>query len=89
MDRPKRAASKVSDYRTYHLSGDLDKTLQGRVEQVIHTLEVSQDTDMSDAEKLQRELDEKKAANKLAAQQAEENETKEPVRGRDIEATRA
>ena len=31
MNRPKRAAAKITDYRHYHLSGDLDTTLQGRV----------------------------------------------------------
>ena len=35
MDRPKRAASKVTDYRKYHLSGDLDKVLEGKVTQAI------------------------------------------------------
>ena len=96
MARPRRlAASKVSDYRTYHLSGDLDDQLQGRVGQVINLWEDSpvhaQDSEtnkhntptssptqpgntpiMSDPEALRKELEEKRAANKKAAQQAEE-----------------
>ena len=78
MERPKRTASKVVNFRTYHLSGDLDKELQGRVGQVVNTFEEIYSStedlsvEMSETEKLQKELDEKRAANKLAAQQAEE-----------------
>ena len=39
MDRPKRAASKVTDYRKYHLSGDLNISLSGRVESVVGQFE--------------------------------------------------
>ena len=31
MDRQKRAASKVTNYRKFHLSGDLDQVVQGKV----------------------------------------------------------
>ena len=85
MERPKRTASKVTNYRTYHLSGDLDQTLQGKVGQVVNTFEENiipeQERDsevepptpkMSDAEKLQKQLEEKRAATKKAAQEAEE-----------------
>ena len=76
MDRLKRVASaKISNYCTFHLSGDLDQTLQGRVGQVMNTFEDSHIfTTMSDTETecLQQELEEKRAATKLATQQAEE-----------------
>ena len=32
MDRPRRAASKITDFRKYHLSGNLDCKIQGLVE---------------------------------------------------------
>ena len=35
MDRTKRAASKVTDFCRYHLSGDLNSSLQGKVGQAI------------------------------------------------------
>ena len=40
MERPKCAASKVTDYRRYHLSGDLDETVQGRVKSVRDKFEI-------------------------------------------------
>ena len=53
MDRPKRAATKVTDFRKYHLSGNLDQELQGRVDSRINQFEMSTNTD-----DLERELEE-------------------------------
>ena len=39
MDRQKRTASKVTDYRRYHLSGDLDQVVQGKVSEVVEQIE--------------------------------------------------
>ena len=36
MERPKCNATKIQDYRKYHLSGDLDNTLQGKVGEVVN-----------------------------------------------------
>ena len=42
MDRPKRAAAaKITDFRRYHLSGDLHDTLQGRVDNRITQFEMA------------------------------------------------
>ena len=66
MDRPKRAATKVSDFRRYHLSGDLDIALQGRVDTRITQFEMT-----SMAEELQKELDNAKESNKKLMEDAE------------------
>ena len=101
MDRPKRSASKVTNFRTFHLSGDLDTSLQGKVGQVVNAFEdklsqsdtensphTSPDSspkrDMGDAEKLQKELEEKRAATKLAAQQAEEMKLRNELEGEEL-----
>ena len=39
MDRQKRTASRVTDFRKYHLSGDLDKVVQGKVSAAVDVLE--------------------------------------------------
>ena len=39
MDRQKRSASKVTDYRKYHLSGDLDQVIKGKVSGAVELLE--------------------------------------------------
>ena len=39
MERPRRAASKITDFRRYHLSGDLDISLQGKVGEVVNQFE--------------------------------------------------
>ena len=46
MDRPKRP-TKVTDYRRYHLSGDLDQVVQGKVVQAIHKLSLNKTTSMT------------------------------------------
>ena len=99
MERTKRAASRVTNYRTFHLSGDLDTTLQGKVGQVVSSFEdklIPSDTEegevlsdltepiMSEAERLQKELEEKKAATKLAAQQAEEMKLRNELEGEEL-----
>ena len=47
MDRQHRAASKVTDYRKYHLSGDLDQVLQGRVSGAVTLFENTDTATMS------------------------------------------
>ena len=63
MDRPKwTAASKVTDFRKYHLSGDLDQQLEGLVDHRISQFE------MAMAEELRQWLeDEKENSKKLEA----------------------
>ena len=39
MDRQRRSASKVTDYRRYHLSGDLEQVVQGKVSGTVELLE--------------------------------------------------
>ena len=39
MERQRRNASKVTDYQKYHLSGDLEQVVQGRVSNTIEYLE--------------------------------------------------
>ena len=59
MDRPRRAATKVTNFRKYHLSGDLDQTLQGVVDSRITHFEMAQST-----EELQKQLEEEKVQTK-------------------------
>ena len=39
MDRQRRSASKITDYRRYHLSGDLEHVVQGKVSGAVELLE--------------------------------------------------
>ena len=55
MDRSKRAATKVTDFFKYHLLGDLDTHLVGRVDDRIHQFEMSNTT-----EELQKQLEEER-----------------------------
>ena len=66
MDRPKRTASKVADFRKYHLSGDLDKTLQGRVDSRINQFEMPKSQ-----EELQQQLEEEKENSKCLMEEME------------------
>ena len=61
MDRPKRAATKVTDFRRYHLSGDLNEQLTGRVDTRINQFEMT-----TSADELRQQLEaEREASNKL------------------------
>ena len=64
--RPKRAAAKVTDYRKYHLSGDLDTELQGRVDARVSLFEMS-----SSPEELQWQLEAEKLESSKLQQEAE------------------
>ena len=55
MDRPKRAATKVTDFHRYHLSGNLNEELQGRVDSRVTQFEMAQS-----AEELKKQLEEEK-----------------------------
>ena len=39
MDRPKRAITRISNYRKYHLLGDLEEVVQGKVTQTVEHIE--------------------------------------------------
>ena len=41
MDRPKRAATRVTDFRKYHLSGDLDQEVRGLVDNRVSQFEMT------------------------------------------------
>ena len=47
MERQRRTASKVTDYRKFHLSGDLDEVMQGRVSSAIELFEKTKSPNMS------------------------------------------
>ena len=66
MDRAKRVATKVTDFRKYHLSGDLGETLRGRVNSHVTQYEMA-----SEAEILSKELEEAKANYKKMMEEAE------------------
>ena len=78
MDRQRRSASRVTDYRKYHLSGDLDQVLQGRVSNSIDRLEKfhlgamdNHDIEDSSPEELQELLKEQKESSSKLQQQVE------------------
>ena len=75
MERPKRTATKVVNYRTFHLSGDLNTTLQGRVGQVINQWgqgnTMSELPDNASAEQIREALEKQK---REESQQKEELE---------------
>ena len=50
MDRQCRSVNKVTNYRRYHLSGDLDTVVEGKVKEVIDLFGVTQHTNMSQPE---------------------------------------
>ena len=67
MERPKQAATKVRDYRKYHLSGDLDKHIRGKVGQVVSQIE-----EMSTQQELEQKLEaQTEATRKLELEVAE------------------
>ena len=66
MDRPKRAAAKVTDYRRYHLSGDLDQEIKGLVNSRVGQFEMAQS-----AEQLRAQLEEEKEASRKLQQDLE------------------
>ena len=66
MERPKRAATKVTDFRKYHLSGDLDIALQGRVDDRVNQFEMAKIQ-----EELQMQLEEERAQSKRMGEEAE------------------
>ena len=67
MERPRRTTKPV-DYRKFHLSGDLDQKLQGKVGQLVNNLE-----EMSTNQELQQELEAQVEARKKLEAQAEEH----------------
>ena len=67
MERTKRTASKVGNYRAYHLSGDLGEQIQGKVGQLVNSIEV-----MSTNQELEQELEAQREARKHLEEQEEE-----------------
>ena len=71
MERSKRSASKVGNYRKFHLSGELGDQLQGKVGQLVNTIE-----DMASHPELEQELEVQTEARKALEAQAEEMKLK-------------
>ena len=79
MERQRRSAPRVTDFRKYHLSGDLEEVVQGKVSDTIEhleaTLEGVMSRDMSDdnatPEQLQEMLREQKENSSKLQQQVE------------------
>ena len=67
MDRPRRAATKVTDFRRYHLSGDLDQEVRGLVDSRVEQFEMSLTT-----EQLKQQLDEEREASKKLQEDLEQ-----------------
>ena len=67
MERLRRDASKITNYRTFHLSGGLDTQLKGKVGRAISHIK-----DMSNQSKLEQQLQEQIEANKKLEEQAAE-----------------
>ena len=67
MDRPKRAAAaKVTDFRKFHLSGDLDKEVEGLVDTWVHQFEMT-----TNMEELRQQLETEKEQSKKLQEDAE------------------
>ena len=66
MDRPKRAATKVTDFRKFHLSGDLNEQLQGRVDTRVTQFKMA-----STLEELRQQLENSKEKSRKMQQEAE------------------
>ena len=72
MERTKRAAaSKVTNYRTYHLSGDLNTALQGRVGKVVGHFE---DNMAATLEEMKQQLEEERERSRKMQEEAEMQE---------------
>ena len=80
MDRQKRAASgKITDYRKYHLSGDLEQVVQGKVSEAIKLLQNTHIANLSEPliiedstpEQLQELLQQEKDSSAKMQQQVE------------------
>ena len=74
MDRPKRAAaSKVSNFRTFHLSGDLNQEIKGLVDARIEQFDMTSTEDLriqleqerEDNRKLEENVEQAKILNEL------------------------
>ena len=66
MERPKRAAAaKVSNFRTFHLSGDLDDTVKGLVDSRIEQFT------MTSTEELKQQLEQERESNKQLEESVE------------------
>ena len=66
MERPKRAATKVTNFRKYHLSGNLDNEVQGIVDCRVNQLEMAAST-----EELKQKLEQEREQSKKMQEDAE------------------
>ena len=55
MERTRRSPTKVINYRKFHLSGDLDQQVSGKVERTIHQFEMATPTEMAQQLEMQKE----------------------------------
>ena len=66
MARPRRAASKITDFRRYHLSGDLDQEVHGLVDSRVTHFEMT-----ATAEELKQRLETERQNSKKLQEDAE------------------
>ena len=66
MDRPKRAATKVTDFRRFHLSGDLEQEVHSILDSRINQFKMA-----TTAEELQQQLEAEREQSKKLQQDAE------------------
>ena len=66
MDRPRRAATKVTDFRKYHLSGDLEQEVEGLVDTRISHFEMT-----TTAEELKQQLEAEKENSRRLQEEAD------------------
>lgn len=78
MDRQRRSASKITDYRKFHLAGDLEQVVQGKVSETIERLEATDSImntpsvgEEETAEQLEQLLKEQRESSARLQQQAE------------------
>ena len=84
MDRPKQAAAKVTDFRRYHLSGDLDQEVKGIVDEQVQHFEMATadelrqqlEAEKEQNRKLQEDVEIMKIRNKLEVEQLKQHQWK-------------
>ena len=74
MERPKRAATKVTNFRKYHLSGNLDNEVQGIVDCRVNQPEMAAST-----EELKQKLEQEREQSKKMQEDAEHAELQHQI----------
>ena len=94
MDRPGRSASKVTNYRQFHLSGDLGEVIQGKVSETIDKLQVAIGEPRQtpripnmdeDAQQLRSKAEELKAHNSKMQMEAENMKLRNEVEEQELQ----